>query len=70
MNERIRLIKHECGCCTSVEADDDVSAEEVIAFLQQEEPALAEKLARTIERVRRAEIPGVSDTTFFRREQP
>ena len=65
---RIRLIRQDNNI-VSVEVGDDVSAEEIIAFLALEEPRLAASLRRTVERVRRANVPGFSDQSFFRQQE-
>lgn len=69
LHQRIRLIRGEGGVIT-VEADDDVSVDEMIAFLEDEEPRLAERLLAIAATVRETHAPGISNQFFWQEGNP
>lgn len=68
-NQRIRVVLGTYGGSVSVEADDDVTVDEVIAYLDLEFPKLAAQMRRTRDIVRRAQAPGISDEPFWQEKQ-
>lgn len=64
MQQPIRIIRHDSSS-VSVEAEDWVTVDELIAFLDLEEPRLATSMRCTRDVVRTAKLRGISDQPFW-----
>ncbi len=60
----IRIIRHDSSAI-SIETEDWVTADEIIAFLELEEPRLAAVMRKMREIVLQAAMPGFSDEQFW-----